>query len=161
MRIGKNTVATIDYKLTDENNAVIDSSEGGEPLSYLHGANNIIPGLEQALTGKQAGDAIKVSIPPAQGYGERDPELMTVVPKTQFESPDSIEVGMQFQTHSDDGAQVVTVVDVDAEKVTVDGNHPLAGMTLNFDVKVVEVRAATAEEISHGHVHGPHDHHHH
>ena len=159
MRIAKHTVATIDYTLTDTDQNVIDTSEGGEPLSYIHGTGSIIPGLEDALAGKGPGDTVNVSVPPAQGYGERDDSLLKVVPKDRFET-DEIEVGMQFHTSGDDGHQVITVVEVTDENVTVDGNHPLAGMTLNFDVKVIEVRDATKEELDHGHAHGPggHDH---
>lgn len=159
MRIAKHTVATIDYTLTDTDQNVIDTSEGGEPLSYIHGTGSIIPGLEDALVGKGPGDTVNVSVPPAQGYGERDDSLLKVVPKDRFET-DEIEVGMQFHTSGDDGHQVITVVEVTDENVTVDGNHPLAGMTLNFDVKVVDVRDATKEELDHGHAHGPggHDH---
>lgn len=161
MRIAKHTVATIDYTLTDNDKNVIDTSEGGEPLSYIHGTGSIIPGLEDALTGKSPGDALRVSVPPAQGYGERDDSLLKVVPKDRFET-DDIEVGMQFHTSSDNGHQVITVVDIEGDKITVDGNHPLAGVTLNFDVKVVGVRQATQEELDHGHAHGgdghAHDH---
>ena len=159
MRIAKHTVATIDYTLTDTDRNVIDTSEGGEPLSYIHGTGSIIPGLEDALAGKGPGDTVNVSVPPAQGYGERDDSLLKVVPRDRFET-DEIEVGMQFHTSGDDGHQVITVVEVTDENVTIDGNHPLAGMTLNFDVKVVGVRDATKEELDHGHAHGPggHDH---
>lgn len=160
MQIAKHKVATIDYTLTDANNSVIDTSEGGEPLSYIHGIGNIIPGLEAALAGKNPGDSIQVSIPPGDAYGERDDSLTQAVPRERFESPESIEVGMQFHTEGDAGPMVVTVVDVSNESITVDANHPLAGMTLNFAVTVREVRDATEEELSHGHVHGPGGHHH-
>ena len=161
MQIAKHKVATIDYTLTDDSNQVIDSSDGGEPLSSIHGTGSIIPGLEQALVGKGPGDKLKVSIPPDQAYGERDDDLMQKVPKERFETPDEIEVGMQFHTDGGDGSpQIITVVDVSDNEVTVDGNHPLAGMTLTFDVKVVDVRDATAEELDHGHVHGAGGHHH-
>lgn len=160
MQISKHKVATIDYTLTDKSSTVIDSSDGGEPLSYIHGIGNIIPGLEAALAGKNPGDTLKVSIPPADAYGERDPSLTQTVSRDRFESAEDIRVGMQFQAESEAGPMVVTVVDITDENVVVDGNHPLAGMTLNFDVKVLDVRDATEEELNHGHVHGPGGHHH-
>lgn len=160
MQIAKDLVACIEYTLTDDAGTVIDSSVGGEPLAYLHGAGNIIPGLENALEGKKVGDSFKVSIAPADGYGEKNEGLMQVVPKEMFQGVDTIEVGMQFHAQTDHGMQVITVAAVDGSNITVDGNHPLAGQNLNFDVKVVEVRAASAEELDHGHVHGAGGHHH-
>lgn len=160
MQIAKDLVACIEYTLTDDAGTVIDSSVGGEPLAYLHGAGNIIPGLEDALEGKKVGDSFKVSIAPADGYGEKNEGLMQVVPKEMFQGVDTIEVGMQFHAQTDHGMQVITVAAVEGSNITVDGNHPLAGQNLNFDVKVVEVRAASAEELDHGHVHGAGGHHH-
>ena len=160
MQIGKNKVAVIDYTLTDDKNTILDSSSDGEPLSYIHGSGNLIPGLEKALVGKVPGDTIKVSIAPKDGYGMRDDALLQVIPSNKFEAPEKIQAGMQFHTQDDNGTQVVTVVSIEGDKITIDGNHPLAGMTLNFDVKIVDVRDATAEELSHGHVHGPGGHHH-
>jgi FKBP-type peptidyl-prolyl cis-trans isomerase SlyD len=160
MQIANNVVAHIEYTLTDDQGTVIDSSVGGEPLAYLHGAGNIIPGLEDALEGKTVGDSFKVSIAPAEGYGEKSDALLQVVPKEMFQGVDQIEVGMQFHAQTDHGMQVITVAAVDGDNVTVDGNHPLAGQTLHFDVKVVEVRAASEEELEHGHVHGAGGHHH-
>lgn len=160
MQIANNVVASLEYTLTDDQGNVIDSSVGGEPLAYLHGAGNIIPGLEDALEGKQVGDSFKVSIAPADGYGEKDEALLQEVPRSMFRGVDQIEVGMQFHAQTDHGMQVITVSKVEGENVTVDGNHPLAGQNLNFDVKVVEVRAASAEELEHGHVHGAGGHHH-
>ena len=160
MQIEKNTVATIDYTLTDPNGQVIDSSKGRQPLAYLHGASNIIPGLETALEGKDVGENINVTIPPEQGYGARDPNLVQPVPRSSFQGVPEIKKGMQFQAQTPGGARIVTVVDVDPQNVTVDANHPLAGMDLNFSVKVVDVRQATPEELSHGHAHGPEGHNH-
>jgi FKBP-type peptidyl-prolyl cis-trans isomerase SlyD len=160
MQITKDTVATIDYTLTDPKGQVIDSSRGRVPLAYLHGASNIIPGLESALEGKNAGDSVNVTVAPEQGYGPRDPNLVQPVPRTSFQGVPEIKKGMQFQAQTPGGARIVTVVDVDPQNVTVDANHPLAGMDLNFDVKVVEVRQATPEELSHGHAHGPEGHNH-
>ncbi len=160
MQIAKDKVASIEYTLTDDQGQVLDSSVGGEPLAYLHGAGNIIPGLEDALEGKQVGDSFKVSIAPADGYGEKDESLLQVVPKKMFAGVDEIEVGMQFHAQTDYGMQVITVAAVEGDNITVDANHPMAGQNLNFDVKVVEVRDASAEELEHGHVHGPGGHHH-
>lgn len=160
MQIANDVVALIEYTLTDDQGNVIDSSAGGEPLAYLHGAGNIIPGLEDALEGKTVGDSFKVSVTPAEGYGEKDESLLQVVPRSMFSGVDQIEPGMQFHAQTDYGMQVITVAKVEGDNVTVDGNHPLAGQNLNFDVKVMEVRAATAEELEHGHVHGAGGHHH-
>lgn len=160
MQIAKNTVATIDYTLTDPNGQVIDTSQGRQPLAYLHGASNIIPGLENALEGKSQGETINVTIPPDQGYGQRDPALVQPVPRTNFKGINDIQPGMQFQAQTPQGARVVTVVAVDPDNVTVDANHPLAGVELKFDVTVKDVREATQEELQHGHVHGPGGHQH-
>ncbi|MHB8453280.1 MAG: FKBP-type peptidyl-prolyl cis-trans isomerase [Acidiferrobacterales bacterium] len=160
MQIAKDTVVSINYTLTDDANNVIDSSTNGEPLAYIHGAGNIIPGLENALTGKSAGDRLEVTVPPQNAYGLRDESLSQVIPRNRFESSQDIEIGMQFQTPTPDGVSIVTITNVDGENVTVDANHPLAGMTLHFSVEVVEVRTPTHEELNHGHVHGPGGHNH-
>ena len=154
MQIAKNKVAAIDYTLTSDEGEVLDSSEGQEPLWYLHGVGGIIPGLERELEGKQAGDQLVVTVIPADGYGDRNDELEQEVSRDQFEGADELELGMQFQVESDAGPMVVTVVEIDDDVVTIDGNHPLAGEKLNFDVTVREVRDATDDELSHGHVHG-------
>jgi FKBP-type peptidyl-prolyl cis-trans isomerase SlyD len=158
MQILANMVVSIDYTLTDDQGAVIDSSEGRDPLAYIQGTGNIIPGLERALEGKAKGDSLKVSVEPKDGYGERSDELTQQVPKEMFEGDNEIEVGMQFQTMSEYGPQVVTVVAVDDKHVTVDANHPLAGENLHFDVTIVDIREASSEELEHGHVHGPEGH---
>ena len=161
MQIKKNSVVTMEYHLRDDENTIIDSSGDSGPFPYLHGAGGIIPGLESAMEGKKAGDEVKVRIPPEEGYGERDESLLQSVPRENFQGIDDISVGMQFQTPMEDGSQqVVTVMTVDDEQVTVDGNHPLAGIPLNFEVTVVDVRNATDEELEHGHVHGPGGHEH-
>lgn len=160
MQATKDKVIIVDYTLKDGEGTVIDQSSDGN-FAYLHGANNIIPGLESALEGKAAGDAVSVVIAPADGYGERDPEQVQNVPRNAF--PDDVEIqpGMQFQAQSPDGNMVhVVVAEVEAESVTIDANHPLAGVTLHFDVNVVEVRDASSEELEHGHVHGPDGHEH-
>ena len=161
MQIANNKVVSIHYKLTNDEGSILDSSEGQEPLAYLHGLGNIIPGLENALTGRAVGDKFTVTIPPADGYGERDNEMVQSVPKNAFQGVDQIQPGMQFQAQSPEGMQLVTVIDVDGDEVILDGNHPMAGITLTFDVEVTEIRDATAEELDHGHVHGPGGHHHH
>jgi FKBP-type peptidyl-prolyl cis-trans isomerase SlyD len=165
MNVEKNRVVSIDYTLTDDNNQVIDSSSGSEPLEYLHGHGAIIPGLERALEGKTAGDRITVTVPAADAYGEQDEHLVMRVPRAHFEGMESIETGMQFEAQTPDGYRVVTVTKVEDKDVTVDGNHPLAGMDLNFDVTIASVREAKPEELSHGHVHSHghshgHDHEH-
>jgi FKBP-type peptidyl-prolyl cis-trans isomerase SlyD len=152
MTIAKNRVAAIDYTLTGDDGQVIDSSKGREPLEYIHGKGNLIPGLENALDGKDEGAALKVTIAPGEAYGEYDPKLVQPVPRANFGSADNIEVGMQFQARTPAGVHVVRVVKVDPDNVTVDANHPLAGQTLHFDVKVVSVRDAKPEELEHEHV---------
>ena len=160
MQIAKDKVVSIDYTLTGDQGKVLDSSQGREPLAYLHGNQNIIPGLESALDGKSQGDALKVTIAPEQAYGQHDPKMVQVVPRTAFQAAPTITPGMQFQGNTNQGPRVITVTKVEGDNVTIDANHPLAGQTLNFDVKVVGVRDATAEELSHGHVHGAGGHQH-
>ena len=154
MQISQHTVASIDYKLTDGDGQVLDSSEGREPLTYLHGAGNLIPGLESALEGSAPGEEVAVTVDPSEGYGERDENLIQQVPKSAFEGVEQIEPGMRFQATDESGnGRVVTVTGVQEEEVTVDANHPLAGVPLNFAVNVVEVREASQDEVEHGHVH--------
>ncbi len=160
MNITKDRVVSIDYTLTGNDQKVIDSSEGGEPLTYLHGHGQLVPGLERALEGKAAGEPVKVSVPPEEGYGARDAAKIGPVPRAAFAKVGEVKPGMRFQAGGSDGVGMVTVVEVGDETITVDGNHPLAGETLHFDVTVRDVREATAEELSHGHVHGPGGHHH-
>ncbi|AHK78129.1 peptidylprolyl isomerase [Ectothiorhodospira haloalkaliphila] len=162
MQIGSNKVVSIDYKLTDDEGRVIDHSSDRGPLAYLHGAGNIIPGLETALEGKKQGDELNVRVEPAQAYGERDEQMIQTLNRSQFQGVDELEVGMQFHAgNQNGGVQVVTVVAIDGDDVTIDANHPLAGTTLNFDVTVREVREASPEELEHGHAHtdeGANDH---
>ncbi len=161
MLIANQHVVAIDYTLSNDAGEVIDSSAGAEPLVYLHGASNIIAGLENALAGKTVGDELEVSIEPEDAYGEYSAELITNLGREMFEGVEELEVGMQFHASAPDGGmQVVTIRDIDGDQVTIDGNHPLAGQQLNFKVKVVSVRAASAEEIEHGHVHGEGGHQH-
>ena len=161
MLIANQHVVAIDYTLSNDAGEVIDSSAGAEPLVYLHGAGNIITGLENALAGKTAGDELEVSSEPEDAYGEYSAELITTLGREMFEGVDNLEVGMQFHASAPDGGmQIVTVRDVDGDQVTIDGNHPLAGQQLNFKVKVISVRAASEEEVAHGHVHGEGGHQH-
>jgi len=154
MQIAKDSVVSIDYTLTDDAGKVLDSSSGGEPLAYLHGNGNLIPGLEAELDGKTKGAKLEVKVLPKDGYGELDPTLVHQVPKRQFDG--DVAVGQRFHA----GPSVVTVTRILGDMVTVDGNHPLAGQNLNFKVEVKDVRAATEEELEHGHVHGAGGHHH-
>lgn len=160
MQISKNTVVEMEYTLRDADGEVIDTSSGRGPLAYLHGFKNIIPGLEKELEGKKLGDELRVKVFPAEGYGVRDENLISEVSKDELSSIPDLEVGMQLQAQSSQGTRVLTVIQIEGETVTLDANHPLAGMELHFEVKVTAVRTATQEELSHGHVHGPHGHHH-
>lgn len=158
MQIGADKAVTIHYTLRDDGGEVLDSSDGRDPLTYLHGTGNIVPGLEKALDGKQAGDEVKVKVTPAEGYGERDEANVRNVPRRRLPEG-KIEPGMRLRLQTEHGPMIVAVTAVEGDYVTIDGNHALAGMTLHFEVKVVEVRDATAEERTHGHVHGPGGHH--
>ncbi|AWV06539.1 FKBP-type peptidyl-prolyl cis-trans isomerase [Marilutibacter maris] len=154
MEIADRRVASFHYTLTDDAGQVIDSSSGRDPLSYLHGAGNIVAGLEKALAGKQAGDKLKVDVAPEEGYGVRHDGLVQQVPREAFQGIDNVQPGMQFQAQTGNGPLLVTVTEVGEGTITVDGNHPLAGKTLHFDVEITEVRDATEDEQQHGHTHG-------
>ena len=154
MNIEKNAVVAIDYTLTDNDGVVIDTSTGREPLKYLHGTGALIPGLEKELEGKVVGDKLDVAIKPEEGYGMRNEEMLQTVPKEHFGHVPDLQAGMQFQANGEQAPITVTIVEVTDTEVKVDGNHPLAGVVLNFKVEVKEVRAASAEELDHGHVHG-------
>jgi FKBP-type peptidyl-prolyl cis-trans isomerase SlyD len=156
MEITKNKVAAIHYTLRDNEGTIIDSSEGREPLHYLHGAGNLIMGMEEGLEGKTTGDKFTLKISPEKGYGQKDDGLVQKVPRSAF-GDQEVKEGMRFSTNQ---GGVVTVTNVGLDAVTVDANHPLAGVELNFSVEVMEVRNATSEELSHGHVHGPGGHQH-
>ena len=160
MQIEKNRVVFLHYTLKGDDGTVIDSSSGRQPMSYLHGKNNIIPGLEQALAGRNAGDKVEVAIAPDQGYGRRDDRLVQILPRSKFEGVGDLKPGMQVRASGSQGARLVTIVRVDRDFITVDANHPLAGRTLHFAVEITEVRKATHEEVSHGHVHAPGAHQH-
>jgi FKBP-type peptidyl-prolyl cis-trans isomerase SlyD len=154
MEIAAARVASIHYTLTDDAGQVLDKSRESQPLRYFHGAGNIIPGLENALAGRQAGDRLAVDVTPEQAYGVRNDELIQVLPLEAFKGIDKVEPGMQFQAQGGSGPVLVTVVDVTGDKVRIDGNHPLAGKTLHFDVEVVDVREATEDEKQNGRVAG-------
>jgi FKBP-type peptidyl-prolyl cis-trans isomerase SlyD len=161
MSIAENNVVTLHYTLTDDEGTVIDKSNDGSFL-YLHGASNIIPGLENALTGKAVDDELKVTVSPEEGYGAHDDARLESVSREMFPEDAEIEAGMQFHAEGPEGQMMtVTVAKVEGDTVTIDGNHPLAGMQLNFEVKVIAIRDASAEELEHGHAHGPDGHHHH
>jgi len=160
MNVSSNKVVCIHYTLRDEAGAVLDSSSGRAPLAYLHGKGNLVPGLEAALEGKEAGARLEVAVAPEQGYGIRDDRLVQIVPRTKFGDTAEITPGMQFKVNGPGGARVVTVMRVERDLVTVDANHPLAGKTLHFQVEITEIRRATREELAHGHVHAPGGHHH-
>lgn len=159
MQIGKNKVVSIHYTLKDNEGNILDSSEGSAPLTYIQGIGNLIPGMEDGLEGKVKGEKLNIKVSPEKGYGTRDEKMIQKVPRTAFGTQE-INTGMQFQAQTAQGTQVVTVTEVGLDSVTVDGNHPLAGIELNFAVDVIDIREATADELAHGHVHGPGGHHH-
>src|SRR5579872_4492559 len=160
MSITQDSVVTMHYTLKDDAGGVIDSSASGAPLAYLHGHGNIVPGLEKELTGRDVGDKLSVRVSPAEGYGEYDKELVQTVPRRALRGIKDVQAGMHLHAQTEAGPRTVTVTRVAGDMVTLDGNHPLAGKHLNFDIKIEGVRQATEEELSHGHVHGAHGHHH-
>lgn len=161
MLIEDKKIVVINYTLTTDDGEVLDQSDDGS-FAYLHGADNIVQGLESVLTGKTVGDKFNVKILPEEGYGERNDEMVQVVGKEMFESDAELEVGTQFHAEGPDSQPImITVAAIEGDDITIDGNHPLAGVNLNFDVAVVDIRDASEEEITHGHVHGPDGHHHH
>lgn len=161
MLIDKNKVVAFHYTLTDDSGETIDSSDGRDPLYYLHGHRNIIGGLEDALAGKETGDKLSVSVPPEKAYGVYDEKDKLQAHKDQFQGIDDLKVGMEIQTKTQQGqVKIYRIEKIFGDTVFMDGNHALAGMTLNFDVEIMEVREASAEELQHGHVHGPGGHHH-
>ena len=156
MKIDDKTVVSIHYKLTNDKGDVLDSSEGKDPLVYMHGTQSLIDGLEKELKGKEAGDKFDVTVQPEEGYGVVNPEMVQEVPRAAFQGVDDIQVGMQFEAKSPEGhTQLITIEEVKEESVRVNANHPLAGEVLHFNVFVEDVRVATAEELEHGHAHGP------
>src|SRR5262245_12596148 len=154
MRIQRDRVVRLHYTLRDERGATVESSRGGAPLVYLHGHGQIIPGLERALDGEESGLSTTFTIPAKDAYGEKDPEAAIRAPREELPDELELEPGAEVQAETPDGPVTFTVVSVDDTHAVLDGNHPLAGQALTFDVEVIEVRAATAEEIAHEHVHG-------
>ena len=158
MNITKDTVVTLSFRATDAQGKLLE--DGKTPRSYLHGGyGNTLAGIEQALEGQAAGFQTTVKLAPADAFGERDETLVTTMPKAEF--PPGVKVGGQLEGHDDQGRQqVFTVMKIKGDTVMLDGNHPLAGQTLTFQLKVLDVQAASAEEVAHGHAHGAHGHHH-
>ncbi|MEB4590977.1 peptidylprolyl isomerase [Candidatus Thiothrix sp. Deng01] len=163
MQIAQHTVVTMTYTLTNDKGEILDQADASHPFAYLHGASNIIAGLEKQLTGKQANDSMTVTVPPAEAYGEYDERMTQKVPRAMFQGipEEQIVAGAEFHAQTAAGNQVIRISAVDNDSVTIDANHPLAGVPLTFDLTILEVRPATAEEIDHGHAHGAHGHHHH
>lgn len=160
MKIESETVVSFHYTLRDENGKELETSRGSEPSVYLHGANNIIRGLETAMTGRESGDVFTVSLAPAEAYGMRNPDKMQRVPVKHLAFRGKLEAGKVVQLNTAEGMRAVTVVKAGRHSADIDANHPLAGQTLTFDVEIVDLRPATPEEIAHGHAHGPGGHHH-
>ncbi|GLS25467.1 FKBP-type peptidyl-prolyl cis-trans isomerase [Marinibactrum halimedae] len=155
MTIAEKKVVSIHYTLKNDDGEIVDSSEGHPPLEYLHGAANIVIGLEKALLGKSVGDKLQVVVEPEEGYGEFRPELVQQIPASSFGGVDELAVGMAFHAESSDGTpQIVEIIEIDGDDVTINGNPPLAGQRLHFEVEVTDIRDATEEEIDHGHAHG-------
>lgn len=154
-------VVNLSYSLTDKEGKVLDRADKDAPFSYLHGGSQIVPGLEAALEGLKTGDKKKVVVSPEEGYGEKNPALKLAVNRSQFPEGMEVEVGMQFEANGGDGeGMIFTIEEIEGDKVHIDGNHPMAGVTLHFDVEVLDVRDATEEELDHGHAHGGDGHHH-
>jgi len=158
MKTARNMVISLHYTLTDDAGEVLDSSEGRDPLEYLHGHGNIVPGLEKALEGTTVGHRSRVDVAPGEGYGERNPELVFEAPREHFPNDMKLEAGSRVYAEGPEGPISFSVVRLTESGAVLDANHPLAGQTLHFEVEIVGVRPATEEEISHGHVHGPHGH---
>lgn len=160
MQVEDKKIVAINYTLTMDDGEVLDQSNDGS-FAYLHGAENIVVGLENALAGKSVGDKVTVKVSPDEGYGDRNNEMVQVVGKEMFEADAELEVGTQFHAEGPDGHPImITVAAIEGDDITIDGNHPLAGVNLNFDVTIIDIKEASAEEIEHGHVHGPDGHHH-
>lgn len=153
MKITKNVVIKLHYAVSDSEGTLIDSSYDHEPLAVIQGSGYLIPGLESALDGREAGDKFEVDVKAEDAYGERFDGYVQTVPKEVMQGIEDLQVGTQLRATTEEGEQTVIVIDVTDDEITVDGNHPLAGIDLSFDVEVLEVREATEEEIAHGHVH--------
>jgi FKBP-type peptidyl-prolyl cis-trans isomerase SlyD len=160
MIIADKKVVLMHYTLTDDSGETLDTSKGEDPLGFIYGIGNIIPGLEKAIAGKKVGDKVKATVPPEEGYGVKKDDLIQTAPLSKFDNPKEIEVGVQFEIETPERVMAASVTKVDKDTVTFDMNHPLADLTLHFDVEITEIREATKEELEHGHVHGPGGHHH-
>ncbi len=154
MQVSEKMAVSIHYTLTNSTGEKLDSTQGEDPMVYLHGAGQIISGLEDVLKGKRVGDKLNTTIAPAEAYGEFREDMIQVVPLTMFEGIDKVEVGMQFHADASHGVNVVTITKIDGDQATVDGNHPMAGQALTFEVEVMDIRSATEDELSHQHIHG-------
>jgi FKBP-type peptidyl-prolyl cis-trans isomerase SlyD len=153
MQVQLNSVVSIHYTLSDAQGTVLDSSIDHSPLAYIQGKGHVVPGLEKAMVGKSVGEKFKASIAAVDGYGVRDEDLIDKVPKEAFEGVPQVEPGMEFYADGPNGPVMITVKAVEGDFVIIDGNHPLAGKELNFDIELMDVREASAEELEHGHVH--------
>jgi len=154
MNIADKCIVSFHYTLTNDAGEKLDTSSGQDPLKYLHGASNIVPGLEKALEGRKTGDTLKVEVQPEDGYGDVNPDMIKTIPPSAFEGVDDVRPGMQFQAQGPEGQiQMITVVEVTDEGIKINGNHPLAGQVLHFDVTIKDVREASEEELKHGHAH--------
>lgn len=154
MTVTKDKVVSIEYTLTDDGGTVLDSSKGRGALSYIHGHDNLVTGLEKELEGKEDGSDFKADVSPTEGYGEYDQDLVFSVPRDRFKDFSDLKIGMQFEAETEQGHQIMAIKSVDDDSVIVDANHPLAGQDLHFEGRIVGVRDATNEELTHGHVHG-------
>ncbi|MDA3955122.1 peptidylprolyl isomerase [Oceanispirochaeta sp.] len=161
LKVANKLVVTIHYKLSDDEGNLLDSTEGDETLAYIHGTDSLVPGLEKVLNDKSIGDSLKVRVDAADAYGDILPDLVEEVDRKELAELEPIEVGMEFESEDEEGElTLVEIKKIEKDKVTIDANHPLAGMNLNFEVDIVDIRKATKEELSHGHVHeGGHHHH--
>jgi FKBP-type peptidyl-prolyl cis-trans isomerase SlyD len=155
MHITKDSVVSIDFTLTDNEGTEIDSTTGQDPLVYLHGHGSLLPAIEEALEGKAVGDNISLTLDPAAAYGVRDEAQVSMMPLSALPEDEEIVVGMQFHAEDEGSQRLVTITKIEGDQVTIDGNHPLAGQTLSFEIAVADLRPATTEELTHGHVHGP------
>jgi FKBP-type peptidyl-prolyl cis-trans isomerase SlyD len=157
MVIKENTVVSIQYNLKDDSASLLDSNTGEDPLSYIQGTSHLLPAVEAALEGKSPGDTVRLELSPEEGYGVRDDSLVFVVSRKKLDGMEDIAVGTRYRVKTRDGEKILTLTEMDDQRVTLDGNHPLAGKRLHFDISVVAVRECTQEELSHGHVHDSDD----
>ena len=160
MIIEDKCVVSLDYKLRNAKGEILDESAAGDPLVYLHGGGFLVPGLEKELNGKTAGDKLRVEVTPEEGYGEYMPQLVQKLPRSAFEGVDDLEIGMTFQASGEKGhIMEVRIEKIEGDEITINGNHPLAGMVLDFEIAVSDVRKASKEELEHGHAHSGGHHH--